>query len=1674
TWNWANSADPTTTSGTTLYNSATALQATSTATNNTNNSWKSSTFTAGGRTYVSNGINNLGYVAAALYANGTWNGGQYYNNAIHSNANRPYLSINYTAPAGPPTCATLIGPANGATGVAHQGELAWNVVGGATSYDVYFGTAASPPLVSTSQTGTTYNVVGCLLPNTKYYWKVIPKNANGSATSCTTWSFTTDGKLNIYKNDWETATVGVFNTTGGSSVDGWLTNNNSATGGVWSSGYNNTWTVGNGTYAVSGNSVGVSGLYNGGLAGDFFDYWSDLGEIHRWIYRPFDMRGLRDIEVTFRWKAGGEANQDYGSVISSINSGANYLMHDQGGLYNDGKYWNSPSTIRTQTITFPATRNNQQNFILGFKWDDLSGNGIGGLNSFVVDDIVIKACPYEGNINSNVVGAGIYEWIPTGSTQATLTINGSHSCAQYQWEQSIDNGATWANTTGGSGATTVSYTTPSNLTVTTLYRCKVYFGTGCTGVYQDNSFAINLIPVCDAEITSVTPASATICSGTNTTITAVANNPSYSIKWYAASTGGSPLYTGDTFETPNLSTTTTYYVAAYDGSCESVRVPVTIEVNQVPASVNVSIGTPANGAAHHINVSWTAISGAWQYQIDYSWNNSQWFVGGFSTSTSYSLNLFDNPDREVFIRVKRYDGGGLPDCFTYAAPVYTAADNPGALTFGTVTGTSIQVIIPAETPVANPAHTTYSIYNETLGLYVQADGSLGATEAFQTKTAWSSTPVTGLDPETEYCFYAKAKNQDGDIRYEQPAQLMATQEFNSNVLVTGSSSPNDNVWFAPNFQNQINYFNPHQYVCDGGGIGYHSNHNNFWSNFVRLPIQNMTGLDTFDLTFTLSNSFTAGQLNNNFRFYIYDGTSYHSGIAVVKIGNNTYSPQGINNVFYIFDELRQCEPVTVTFDISGVTNKSGIFVYIEPRSGYNNSSDFYFFVDNVTLSEGGSELISCITTDIACEAEIVSVTGGTGCGSIILSAETNDDNVYEVNWYNEDNQLVHTGFTYAVNVIETSTFYVAASNGECESALVPVTATFVPTTAEIEYYETPTSICNPGYVNFYAETNDDGLYTVSWYDAATGGNLLGTGNNLNIYITETTTVWAAAVDGDCESSEREPITVTTNAKTWNGSVDSDWHNASNWTPAGVPTISNCVIIPAVTNSPIISSGNGNARSITMLEGASMLVETGGAITVAQNLVLAEDQITGETLADFTLENDAYLYQPNNTSNNTNVGSITVHRNSTPMFRLDASGWGSPVENQKLYEFSPETVFGRIYEYDETDNVFVNTNITLNSVFVPAKGYSVRAPNGFPTYSGSATPEVFEGVFYGRPNNGDIGIELTKNDLGYNYVSNPYPSPIKADYLFDIPEVDALYFWTHEAPPINGVYAANNYAAYSMGGGVMAAAGGEIPDGIINVGQGFVAKVTGEFQLEFTNSMRNRESEGQFFRMANTEKHRYWLNLSDSEKGYNQILVGYIEDATMDLDHKIDAKLFGYSGSSLYSLVGNERLVIQGRSLPFNVADMVPLGFKAAQAGEFFIQIEKTDGLFLEEGQVIYLKDLYTNTTHNLTEDGAYHFVSEAGTFNERFEIHYQNSTLSAGNPNMTGMDWIAYQDADQIFVKSIGFDIENIEIYDLTGRLLIQEQDINAQSFSVPALFAEQVLIVKVNKTMVKKINYNN
>lgn len=83
-------------------------------------------------------------------------------------------------------------PAHAATSVHPESDLAWSTLpgsGGApTSYDIYFGTTASPPFV-VETTQTTY-AMPRLNAATTYYWRVVAKNAVASASG-PVWSFTT-------------------------------------------------------------------------------------------------------------------------------------------------------------------------------------------------------------------------------------------------------------------------------------------------------------------------------------------------------------------------------------------------------------------------------------------------------------------------------------------------------------------------------------------------------------------------------------------------------------------------------------------------------------------------------------------------------------------------------------------------------------------------------------------------------------------------------------------------------------------------------------------------------------------------------------------------------------------------------------------------------------------------------------------------------------------------------------------------------------------------------------------------------------------------------------------------------------------------------------------------------------------------------------------------------------------------------------------------------------------------------------------------------------------------------------------------------------------------------------------------------------------------------------------
>lgn len=62
-------------------------------------------------------------------------------------------------------------------------------------------------------------------------------------------------------------------------------------------------------------------------------------------------------------------------------------------------------------------------------------------------------------------------------------------------------------------------------------------------------------------------------------------------------------------------------------------------------------------------------------------------------------------------------------------------------------------------------------------------------------------------------------------------------------------------------------------------------------------------------------------------------------------------------------------------------------------------------------------------------------------------------------------------------------------------------------------------------------------------------------------------------------------------KTWTGAVSTDWNTAGNWSPSGVPTATDSVTIPNVTNQPHLHTGAFTVRGLSIQSGALVSLDT---------------------------------------------------------------------------------------------------------------------------------------------------------------------------------------------------------------------------------------------------------------------------------------------------------------------------------------------------------------------------------------------------------------------------------------------------------------------------------------------------
>ncbi|UPQ77977.1 T9SS sorting signal type C domain-containing protein [Flavobacterium azooxidireducens] len=525
--------------------------------------------------------------------------------------------------------------------------------------------------------------------------------------------------------------------------------------------------------------------------------------------------------------------------------------------------------------------------------------------------------------------------------------------------------------------------------------------------------------------------------------------------------------------------------------------------------------------------------------------------------------------------------------------------------------------------------------------------------------------------------------------------------------------------------------------------------------------------------------------------------------------------------------------------------------------------------------------------------------------------------------------------------------------------------------------------------------------------------------------TVTTTYTLAVTRNGCTVTDEVVVTVASTI--WNGAA---WSN-------GEPTSTKA----ALFEGDFTSSTDINACSITVTNNAEVVISTGDTVTLSGGL-------TVNTGSAFTLENDAYLMQSGTT--NLNNGAITVEKLTQDLMRLDYVLWSSPVENQNLLSFSPLTVTNRFYTYNSSSDSYSTIAPGANN-FSTGKGYLIRMPDNHPT-----SPTAWQGSFVGKPNSGDLSIALSTAGGGYNAVGNPYPSPISIEkFLDDNSSLISgdLYFWRKTNNTLGSAYVTFSGGAFSDG-----------PHSFDNIqpGQGFFVKANNAGNLQFNNLQRELTS-GVFYRNEQiAETSRIWLHLKNNNSIVGNMAIGYRADATNEIDSNLDGEYINDSSLALNSIVAQTELSVQHRA-EFVSADVVPLSFKTNNAGSYEIAINTVDGLFLNEEQQIFLKDNLLSIEHNLKNE-SYSFVSDAGTFANRFEIIYQ-STLSVENPVLQH-SVVVFSKDKTIQINSGLTTLTNVKVFDLRGRLLAEQNDVNASTVSIPLTQVEnQVLIVQITST---------
>ncbi|WP_226789111.1 T9SS type A sorting domain-containing protein [Polaribacter porphyrae] len=516
--------------------------------------------------------------------------------------------------------------------------------------------------------------------------------------------------------------------------------------------------------------------------------------------------------------------------------------------------------------------------------------------------------------------------------------------------------------------------------------------------------------------------------------------------------------------------------------------------------------------------------------------------------------------------------------------------------------------------------------------------------------------------------------------------------------------------------------------------------------------------------------------------------------------------------------------------------------------------------------------------------------------------------------------------------------------------------------------------------------------------------------------------------------------------TWNGNTSTNWTTASNWSAGSVPVSSDNVIIPNVTNKPVINASTSAETNSLTIEASSLLTINGGG-----NLIVN---------GDFT--NNGQSLVANSSSSfivkGTATGQITYSRN------LPTNNWylvGSPLSGETLADL----ILNHTFALGTSTNIglapYVNDGtgwnyLTSASVgnIISGTGYSVKL-----TSPGDIS-------FTGTLQDTDVGVAINTNTNGFNLVSNPYPSYIAANNtanatnnLLKLNDTDndfltesTLWFWNQSS---------NSYDQVNHATGAFH----------IAPGQGFFVSANGSNTLSFTEAMQSHQSSDTFQKTVTNNRPEIKLMLSDGNTT-KKTDIFYIAGTSTAFDNGYDSSIFGGITNNFniftetVSNGSGRKLGIQ--SLPIdNYENMIiPIGITASIGTDITISAASIN---LPEQVKIYLEDRVNNTFTALDKDTSFSTKLDIGLNGiGRFYLHTTSTTLSTNQLVVSGINVYA---TSKNYLKVTGFtnNLTEIKMYSILGKEVFKRsfKGNGSNSIEIPSL-KQGIYIIELQNEQTK------